>query len=274
MIVENYCFIYLPPPPKVDRSYVFTPVRLSICEQNISKSWIFCWIDLSEWLNSKSWMDLDETWTVWANWLFGQNSNSLGMIFPNEQINHEVNKLKNSTDSWLQWCGPVKLFQLTMRTTCSRARTTARRNSLRFVSHRLLDLHPYLNPNLIDLFLSPTQLIHQAVIIHPQLFEMSCYISYWWRTTHLSMVKNNFKKIMYPDRSGCVSLPKSNIFLLVTHPTCPLSFIRIRSNVLRYSCTQSDRQGWKHNLRPPLVAEVKTLLLFQTSYDFSGLCWC
>jgi len=45
------------------------------------------------------------------------------------------------------------------------------------------------------------------------------------------------------------------------HPTCPPSFIGNRAQLFEISCTQTnkwtDRQGWKHNLLPPLVAEVK-----------------
>ena len=46
---------------------------------------------------------------------------------------------------------------------------------------------------------------------------------------YLSMVKNHFEtQIILVSRSGFGSSPKSNQFFLVTHPTCPPSFIRIR----------------------------------------------
>ena len=41
--------------------------------------------------------------------------------------------------------------------------------------------------------------------------------------------------------SGCGSSPKSNRFILVTHPTYPQNFIRICPQLFEISCTQTDR---------------------------------
>ena len=74
------------------------------------------------------------------------------------------------------------------------------------------------------------------------------------------MVKNHLKNLI--SESG--SSPKSNQFVLVIHPIYTPSFVRISLQLVEISCSQTenqtdrwtDRQGWKHNLCPPLVAEV------------------
>ena len=51
-------------------------------------------------------------------------------------------------------------------------------------------------------------------------------ISQWWRITLKILVVG----------SGSGSSPKSNQFVLVTHPTCPPSFVRIRPQLFEISC--------------------------------------
>ena len=58
-------------------------------------------------------------------------------------------------------------------------------------------------------------------------------ISQWWRI---------ISKII---RSRFVSSPKSNQFVLVTHPTFPPNIVWIRHNSLRYPDSETDIQGWK-----------------------------
>ena len=57
---------------------------------------------------------------------------------------------------------------------------------------------------------------------NPSNFLRYRAIYHFW--TNLSMVKKHVKKILV---SGCGSSPKSNPFVLVTHPTCPPSFSQI-----------------------------------------------
>ena len=84
-------------------------------------------------------------------------------------------------------------------------------------------------------------------------------ISQWWRITEKILVV----------RSG--SSPKSNHFVLVTHPTCPPSFIWIHSQLFEISCTQTNkqtnRQWLKHNL-PPLVARYLRKLWTDSDYTW------
>ena len=42
--------------------------------------------------------------------------------------------------------------------------------------------------------------------------------------------------------SGSVPQPKCNNFVLVTHPTCPQTFVRIRPQLFEVSCSQTDKQ--------------------------------
>ena len=80
------------------------------------------------------------------------------------------------------------------------------------------------------------------------------------------MVKNRLQtqKILVSE-SGFRCSPKSNQLVLVTHPTCPTKF-HLNSSITfwcimltdKQSNKQTDKQGWKHNLRPPSLAEVIT----------------
>ena len=55
-------------------------------------------------------------------------------------------------------------------------------------------------------------------------------ISQWWSI---------IRKILVV---GSGSTPKSNLFVLVSHPTCPQSFIRIRPQLFEISCTQTRKR--------------------------------
>ena len=67
--------------------------------------------------------------------------------------------------------------------------------------------------------------VWQSIILSP--------ITQWWRITF---------KIL---RSGSWSSPKSDQFVLVTHPTWPPSFIRICPQLFEISCTQANKQTEK-----------------------------
>ena len=81
---------------------------------------------------------------------------------------------------------------------------------------------------IIRIFLSSIQLIHQVLSksVHNFLRYHAIY-SFW---PYLSMVKNHLKIII--SRSG--SSPKSNQFIIVTHPTCPPNFVQTCPHLLRY----------------------------------------
>ena len=69
--------------------------------------------------------------------------------------------------------------------------------------------------------------------IRPQLFEISCYISFlacqrWRITLKIPVV-------------GSRSSPKSNHFVLVTHWTWTQNFIRIHPQLFEISCTQTKK---------------------------------
>ena len=55
-----------------------------------------------------------------------------------------------------------------------------------------------------------------------------------------SIVKNHLKIRVSGSRSGAE--PKSHQFVLVTHPTCPPSFVRISSCLFEISCSQTSKQ--------------------------------
>ena len=76
------------------------------------------------------------------------------------------------------------------------------------------------------------------------------------------------------SRSGFRSSPKSNQFILITHPTCPPSFIRIRPQLFQISCTQANKQtggqterGEKDNLLQLRWRRVQV-------WDGGNLTWC
>ena len=85
--------------------------------------------------------------------------------------------------------------------------------------------------------LSHTQRVHQvsSKSVHNFLGYHAIY-NFW---PDLSMVKNHFKILVVGSGSG--SSPKSNQFVLVTHPTCPPNFIRIRLHLFEISCTKTGK---------------------------------
>ena len=83
---------------------------------------------------------------------------------------------------------------------------------------------------------SATQcLIHKNISGPTHFSNIMLYIVFgpitqWWRITEKIVVSRSW------------SSPKSNQFLLVTHATSPQNFIRIRPQLFKISCTQTDRQ--------------------------------
>ena len=82
-------------------------------------------------------------------------------------------------------------------------------------------------------------------------FHPNPFTTFWDIVLYISFVlslngEESMKKILVFG-SGLGSSPKSNQFVLVTHPTCPPNFIQIHPPLLEISCTQTDRQEWKHN---------------------------
>ena len=62
------------------------------------------------------------------------------------------------------------------------------------------------------------------------IFEISCYISF------LSPIFQGWRITLKIILVGSGSSPKSNQFVVVTHPTCLPSFIRIRPQLFEMSC--------------------------------------
>ena len=99
--------------------------------------------------------------------------------------------------------------------------------SLKKLSDLLLDLHQ----NWTNSSSSHTQLVHQvsSESVHNVLRYRAIYyfipFSQWWRTTKIIRSGSGFR-----------SSPKLNQFVVVTHPACPPSFIRIRAQRFEISC--------------------------------------
>ena len=95
------------------------------------------------------------------------------------------------------------------------------------------------------------------VIISRKLFELSCRVCFW---PHLSMVKNHFKnnKFSYPYPEMDLHWNRINSSFSHNQPAHQI-YLNL-SSTFEISCSQTNRQtekqGWKHNLHPPLVAEV------------------
>ncbi len=106
------------------------------------------------------------------------------------------------------------------------------------------------------------------------VFEISCRAELHRFWPDLNRVKNHFQNlIILSSRPGFGSSPKSNQFVLATHPTCPPSFIWTRKQLFDISCSVSfldrslngvplemDNQSFKRILRESSVAYDHTTL--------------
>ena len=122
--------------------------------------------------------------------------------------------------------------------------------SVRFVFGRVLHKFPQ-NSGRDDVYQTPIPHRRPSmdVTVHHLLINRAIY-RFW---PLLSTMKNHLKI----QASGSGSSPKSNHFVLVTHPTCPPNFIRIHWDIL-FTDRQTYRHRWKHHLCPLSVVEVTT----------------
>ena len=93
----------------------------------------------------------------------------------------------------------------------------------------------------------------------PQIFETLSYvifspISQWWTITFTIPVVG----------SGSGSSPKSNSFVLVTHPICPQNFMRISSQFFEISCVQTNKQTDKQTNKQEKDIVQNTILAKST----------
>ena len=114
------------------------------------------------------------------------------------------------------------------------------KNHLKIFSNS--DPDSYFHQNWINSSLSHTQCVPQVSSESIHNFLRYGIYHFW---PYLSMVKNHLKVPVVASRSG--SFPKSNKFVLVTHPTCPPNFIWIRPQLFKISYTQTNRQMKNHH---------------------------